>query len=426
MFGERTPAMMNDTEKSTPVAGGARGIALLMLSAILAMTTLFPARAESLSASDFAILMQDSVTLANHVTVDGGLIGINGDSGGDWIGPGSEVGGIRVGGDLGWLSSVNVNGDIVANGSFSFGDSNDISGSVHAGGDVTNGNKTSVGADVVAGGNVNLANGNQVDGSVHAGQDVFSNYGKKATVGGDVVAGNQVSLHNSKGVAGQILDSTTNPAGNPSAPATYAPVTLPEASSFSTGSTDINHWQGGELTLDPGAYGDVQFNQGTTLNLTSGTYTFDSLNGTGASNLNLDLTGGGIEMYVRGTTDFAPLNVSVNGVALENLSDSQLEQAANVFLETHGDFNMWGHGSEWFGTVFAPDHAITVANNHANLVGSLLGDNVYLAPHSTLNYVGSGHFGANALPEADVVVALAAGLIGIAFTLRGRASRISA
>lgn len=130
---------------------------------------------------------------------------------------------------------------------------------------------------------------------------------------------------------------------------------LPAPSVFGSGGP--NHTGGGNgqnLTLAPGSYGDVALGGACTLNLSAGTYYFNSLHSGNGLDLRLDLQGSTIQIYV--TTDAHFGSVDVFFTTLGDASKVYLE-AQGSGTATYSAFSAAG-GSDWRGTVFAPNGGI--------------------------------------------------------------------
>jgi hypothetical protein len=183
-----------------------------------------------------------------------------------------------------------------------------------------------------------------------------------STVNGTIVSGDSFQAANSVTVTGTITNpgafTTGSNFNNPGGRIVAMPdlPTLPAATVFSSGGAHytLNGTATGNslgnsvtLTLAPGSYGVVRVGGTSTLNLSSGDYYFDKIWTTNSPTLNLDLSGGAINIYVTDQVLFGN-NVKVNLVNGGSPSD--------VYMEVHAlgtAFNAAG-GSDWIGTVYAP------------------------------------------------------------------------
>ncbi len=119
------------------------------------------------------------------------------------------------------------------------------------------------------------------------------------------------------------------------------------------------------LALAPGHYGTATFGNGSTLELTAGTYWFTSITAKNNDFLDFDVSGGDIRLFVDGIVDLGNtadasqsliVDIEGGGMGIEG------EGAANVYGETHygllegEDDPAWtmGNNTIWYGGVYAP------------------------------------------------------------------------
>ncbi len=237
--------------------------------------------------------------------------------------------------------------------------------SVYAEGNVTFGNSGDVKNLLVgAAGDVGFGNdGSALDG-IRAGNDFFTGARFTTNSGNSIVAGNNVDIFVNSVLTGVdviaggtiVIGATTNPPNSTQAgtsPTPFSPTSpyqlpmLPDSTSFTTNNNDQNI--NGSLTLLPDTYGKVLFGNNETLKLSSGDYFFKSIIGADNSILDLDLTGGEINIFVEFNVTFGD---NFNMVLTTG------ECASNVFLETHGDFTL-ANGGNVFGTIYSTVGDIT-------------------------------------------------------------------
>jgi hypothetical protein len=176
-----------------------------------------------------------------------------------------------------------------------------------------------------------------MNGNVGSRGDIQTN----GTVGinGDAYSGSQTIFSTATTVTGTVtVDGSDFPA-------------LPTPTAFTSGGTDyIGSGNNGTVSLAPNvSYGELSGGGGWNINLSSGTYYFDSIHFANNTNINLDLSGGAINIFVTGELWFG----SGADVNLTNGGDSSM-----VYWETHeadtlNAFRATG-GSDWLGTVYAP------------------------------------------------------------------------
>jgi hypothetical protein len=189
---------------------------------------------------------------------------------------------------------------------------------------VTVAGAASVDGDVRSAHHVQLNNGAHVTGTVYHPAGTNISMGAGATVGADVVA-------------------------PPNLPA------LPAPSVFASGGMSYTGLGNGvTLTLAPASYGDVILGGACTLNLSAGIYYFNTLRSGNGLDLNLNLGGGSIEIYVTTNAAFGSLDVFLTTGG--TVDDIYLE-AQGSGSATYNAFSAAG-GSDWMGTVFAPNGGI--------------------------------------------------------------------
>jgi len=125
-----------------------------------------------------------------------------------------------------------------------------------------------------------------VQGNVIAGGDVELE--KQATVEGDVTAAGVVDLKRGATVTGAIEQGASVP-----------PITT-VVLSMTAGGPEVKIKKDGDLTLDPGSYGNLRVGQGATLNLVSGEYAFTEIEVEKGATINLNLGDGWMVIKVVG------------------------------------------------------------------------------------------------------------------------------
>lgn len=156
-------------------------------------------------------------------------------------------------------------------------------------------------------------------------------------------AGTQIFMGNPAGFGAEVF-------ADPELP------TLPDPTPFTSGGQDYTGLgNGAVLTLAPGSYGRVALGGACTLNLVAGSYSFDELSAGNGLDLNIDLGGGEINIYVTGQASFGSVDIRLPSGG----------SADDVTLESH-----WvgtgalpfgfkaAAGSEWVGDVYTPTSGI--------------------------------------------------------------------
>lgn len=351
------------------------------------------------NANDFAIFGRDSLTFEGFIDITGAPAASNGNvhhKAGVGNFPALFGGGTLLGEGN---ARQDVAGDVIFNGDVTINELSSVGGSVHSGGnlDFQGGGFATVGGSLIANGFVNVGSTVTVNDSIIAGGNV--DLGPSAHVVKNVGSNGNVHLGISAKVDGHVthggtltLDSFAT-VGSSSiglvvpAPAPYTHVSLPAATSFTSGGADVTLDTLDNVTLAPGSYGDLIFNGSSTLTLSSGTYFFDSIDTasptTSLLNLKLNLSGGPLRILVTGNVDLdVILPMHVNGLAMD-LVDPTL--AGGVLLESHGDLFLEG---DFFGTLFAPRGTITTGTiNH--IIGSIVAQDAVIGSSTDVTFVPS-------------------------------------
>ena len=294
--------------------------------------------------SPYCIFGNQSVNFGPIVKTGGGSVGSNGDIN---FGSSVQVGGVEGSGNFVGGTSV-VADHITMNGFVNMGGSTHIINDVNAGGYIVTGSSVQVGfggaGNALAGDNITLVGGNRVYGNVDAGGDVA------LTVATTHVYGNVTAAGTITGLG--IVDGTKFPGGVPNTPLAYTPITLPPATTFSSGGSSVTTNPGaGGTTLPPGSYGAFNISGAqTSFTFTAGNYYFDSFSYQSTyPALTFDVSGGKINIYVTGDMTFRQsATIDVTGGTAED-----------VFVEVHGNFRING-ATVWNGVVFAPNGEIYV------------------------------------------------------------------
>lgn len=297
------------------------------------------------------------------------------------FGSGSDVqANVDVGGNLSFASNSVVVGNVVVGGNAQFGSGGKVTGNISAVGTGTFDSNNQVIGNVVTGSNVSFGSGNSVNPTVTGNVDAGGNatFASNNEVGGNLTVGGSVINPGNVVVGGTTTTGGGPPApATPATPATYVPVAVPGASTFAqdpSSAADLAIPSGG-TSLSPGAVvGDLTAAANRVLKLLApGDYYFNSIDLGSGFDLWLDLAAGMYNIFVAGDVDIAA-NMEVFDILGNKLNPlTQGALGKNLFLETHGDFEV-GSGSDWFGTVFAPDGDIRFDAN-ARIAGALWAGN---------------------------------------------------
>ncbi len=241
--------------------------------------------------------------------------------------------------------SSQVNASATSIGSWiSLGDSGRVDVDLLAAGKVDTGKSSTVGRNLTSGGNVTIGDSGRVSGNVRASGSVT--LGKNTSIGGTITRG---------------------------APPPVIPGVTPAAFSFTAGSQAITVGKSATRTLAPGKYAGLSLGDSATLNLSAGTYTFDSISTGNSSRIVLNLANGNVVINVVKTLTFgSSTQVTVSGGA-----------ARNVLWQVQGGQVTLGKTSKSVGTFLAPNAAIDLYDS-GTVTGALYGSKVHLQKTTVL------------------------------------------
>jgi hypothetical protein len=329
-----------------------------------------PAGAEPIT--DFALFGGNSTSIGSNVSVNGGFVGSNGNAS---LGANVDTLGVLGGGNFvaGGNSAAHPTGNIIFNGDVSIPSNAVVSGSIDAGGNVTTGTISTVNGSIRAGGSVNVQAIGQVVGAVDAG--VAS--GTAVTLGPLASVGGTITHKPGTSTVGVSLPNVAV-TGTPTPPTPFGGVTLPAAHSFSAGLTNVIKGPNETTNLLPGSYDDLNLGGNNVLNLSAGTYFFDTWTIANNAVLNLDLTGGAIFLYFTGN-----VNIATNFIM--NLLGGD---ASDVYAETLADW-LTGDNMNWFGTIFGSgQHSdVTFGDNHQIVGAAYANHDLRLGDNSTVRFM---------------------------------------
>jgi hypothetical protein len=366
------------------------------------------AYADSITA--FSIFGGNSASLKNQSSVLSGLAGSNGNFSIE-VGPATTLT-ATGGGTYSSKSNQTTNGNIVFDGNVSLDNGHVVNGDIHSGGTVFTGDNSTINGNIVAGGQVIIGNGSSVNGNVDAG----INAGVAVSLGNTVSAVTGTVTHKSGttitdpgavSVGGNVI-------GTPATPTDYTTTVLPTATVFAAGTTDIITGNFATTTLLPQSalaaqYDDIFLGPNNIVNLTAGTYRFDTFIADNNLTMNFDVTAGGINLLFAG-------NVNIGSNLIFNIVGGN---ASDIYAETKGNF-VTDINAQLKMTIFGSGASSIISTKAgANVTGALWAVNqVNIDNASTINFLLHDKFAPTAVPEPSSLALVGAAFFALAGYLR--------
>ena len=258
-----------------------------------------------------------------------------------------------------------------------------------------------------------------------------------------VIANGAASIENGTQIwgtfdAGSLSGGSPTVSGANNVPGinTFGTVTMQAASSFAANSNDIDCQPncGGATTqervITAGTYGDLTAGQDITLTLEGGNeFIFNSIDTSGNTRLNIDLSNGAVDIKSVGDISFgqdAQIWVQESAGSGYVRLDTVPQLADQINWETKQKFILGGGDVSEFSTIFGGNifsswfgsgDGVTFGQ-HLDFYGTIYAlDDIHLADHSRYNYT------PNAVPVPAAVWLFASGLLGlVGIARRGKIS----
>jgi hypothetical protein len=305
------------------------------------------------------------------------------------------------GGGLSSYGSIDASGNVELQGNVTY--------SVTAGQNLSTSDFVNIGGSALAGGNANLSAVDTIDETLGADGNITSTGGITAHT---IIYGGTLNLGGGSSYASATQGTVLVQPMRFSALPFYQ-------TAFTSGGPTESLATFANATLAPGHYGALMFQGSNTLNLSSGNYYFGSIQSLGLfTTINYNLTDGPINIFVAGNVDLLAMGFEINGQTLSSLGTADESLASEIYLESHGNVTfdnvVPANGSQFFGTIYAPDGTIATGVNET-FYGGLIGQfvdidsaTVYSEPSTYLQ----------SLPEPSAIAVLIAGPIALALRRR--------
>lgn len=207
--------------------------------------------------------------------------------------------------------------------------------------------------NVTAMGDIELTGGSNVDGDARSGDNVYVE--GSTLVFGDAIATGQVEVDAGATVYGDIVEGASIPA--------FVPVIFPSLD-LTAGTEDIQVAEDGYLALSPGDYGDLVVGRRGVLDLSAGTYTFQSVKVYEHASLNFAVGNDSIVVDVVGDLEFKR--------HVQMSTDIGWRGDDNVLFRVQGEEVKLDKEGAYLGTFYAPNADVELGER-AELSGALYG-----------------------------------------------------
>ncbi|NLY44961.1 MAG: hypothetical protein GX053_03080 [Tissierella sp.] len=295
---------------------------------------------------------------------------------------------------------VNANGNVIVGSSGTIGknlysngsvelkpDNAKILGNLHAKGDVILGSGTFVGKSIFLNKNLKLLNSNSIiNENVFAGKDIYM--GNNTFILGDSQAGGSINQHNIDNV-----NMIISPQNKPISPQ-FDEIPLINTSiplyNFDIGNKNLElepNWKNPNVQfISPGTYKNLIIKGENTVRFVNGDYYFDNIDANEWNvKLQLDLSEGPINIYVKNDLKFSGANKSIDGISvsidsknflevnklLETNRNLAVELAGKVYWEVQNNFSIGNRN--WFGSVLSNNN-FTVGDS-PTIIGAYIVNN---------------------------------------------------
>ena len=303
-----------------------------------------------------------------------------------------------------------VNGWLFSNDTVEIEGGAEVNGSIYVcGGDVYVRGDSTVGTaldpiEIRSSGSVYVSGSAVVVGVVYAGESIEVMGG--GIIEGSAYAGGSVSMGGSGSVTGDSISSASTYLEAPICPnlSILDSLSLPDATDFSAGGSDINLPKGSNnsptyYAVSPGSYDKLKTNsksEYTHLYFGTGNYYFEEVDLGEELSLYFNLSGSDdIRVFVEDdikVDEELEVFVSTDGSNYYPMTSSNIDPAlaARVYWESHAKFELKKE-SQWFGSVFTPYDDLKVKQDSL-LIGSFISGDKNELKDSTVIQVGANYF----------------------------------
>ncbi len=209
-----------------------------------------------------------------------------------------------------------------------------------------------------------------VEGDIHSNEEVELKSGKNGVVNGNITAVEEIEIDKKNIVNGDVTAPEVDNDGTVNGTVSEGPVDpadFPVIPPFTAGTQDVEVDKGDTYLLPPGSYGEIEVDKNATLMLTAGDYYADELELKDKSTLEVDVSGGAVNVYLEGEIDHRKkAEVVVIGGSTELFT---LYTLANKYVKIRGTFR---------GNLIAPNVKDVRLEKNAYFMGAMCASQISL------------------------------------------------